>query len=193
MTARDVDQVLVGPGQLYIAPTPEAFPGTAEVSPVGNWEDVGYSDEGGVFSWAQERQEVTVAEEIDPIADERTRITYTFTITLAQLVFENLERLLGGGTITSIPGPPVERTYVPPSGAGDEDVFSLLFRYENENLLAGPAQAHTDLQIIECRSIGSADIPFQLAPQKSVIAAEFKLEKPSAGDIFTFREYVSLI
>lgn len=191
MTARNVDQVLVGTGQLYHAPTGEAVPANGETAPAGNWEDVGYSDEGGAFAWEQERQEVEVAEEIDPIADERTKIVYTFTITLAQLIFQNLERLLGGGTITNIPGPPERNTFTPPTQADGEDVHALLFRYENEYDDGAGNQFHTDLQITECRSVGSAEIPWQQAPQKSIIAAEFKLELPSAGAIWTLDEYVS--
>jgi hypothetical protein len=191
MTARDVDQVLVGPGQLYAAPLGEAFPATAETVPAGNWEDVGYSDEGGAFAWDQERQEVNVAEEVDAISDERTGIDYTFTVTLAQLVFENMVRALGGGTITAVPGPPVERTYEPPVG-GAEAAIALLFRYENENDDGAGTQFHTDLQMQQVKSVGAAEIPFQLAPQKSIMAVEFKLELPSAGAIFTFREYISL-
>lgn len=183
-TARDTDQVLTGPGQFYVAPTGTAFPANAETAPAGTWEDIGYTDDGVAFEWAQETQEVLVAEEDLPIREERSKITYSLTTTLAQFVLENIQRALGGGTITAIPGPPVRRTYTPPV-AGEHDSFALLFRFENE------CAFHTDLQIQRAKSVEAGSAPFTKSPSKTVIPVTFRIEVPPSGDIFKFDEYIS--
>lgn len=183
-TARDVDQVLTGPGQFFVAPTGTAFPTNAQTAPAATWEDVGYTDDGVAFEWSQETQEVVVAEEDLPIREERNKITYSLVSTLAQFILENLLRALGGGTITAIPGPPVRRTYTPPV-AGEHDSFALLFRYENEYGF------HTDLQVQRAKSVEAGSAPFTKTPQKTVVPVTFRLEVPPSGSIFTLDEYIS--
>ena len=191
MTARSKDQVLTGPGQFWVAPVGTAFPADAETAPAVDWEDVGYTDDGVAFEWEVETQEVVVAEEDLPIRESRTRITYQVVTTLAQFIFENLERALGGGTITSIAGPPQRRTYTPPV-AGEHDAFAALFRYENEYDDGSGGKFHTDLQIPEVKSVEGGSSPFTKSPEKTVIPVTFNIEIPSGGgDPFTFDEYIS--
>ncbi len=190
-TARSVDQVLTGPGQFFVAPVGEAFPTDAETAVAANWEDVGYTDDGVAFEWEQETQEVEVAEEDLAIREERTKISYQLVTTLAQFIFDNLLRALGGGVITAIAGPPVRNTYTPPI-AGEHDDFALLFRYENEFDDGAGAQFHTDLQIQNAKSVEGGSAPFTKTPAKSVIPVTWNIEIPATGDIFVFDEYVSL-
>lgn len=190
VTARSKDQVLTGPGQFFVAPVGTAFPADAETAPAATWEDIGYTDDGVAFEWEMETQEVVVAEEFLPIRESRTRITYQLVTTLAQFVFENLERALGGGTITTIVGPPQRRTYEPPTGT-EHDAFALLFRYENEYDDGAGNKFHTDLQVQEAKSVEGGSAPFTKSPEKSVIPVTFNIELPSSGAAFTFDEYIS--
>lgn len=182
--ARDTTQVLVGTGNLYTAPVGTAFPADAETAPAVDWEDVGYSDEGGAFEWDLTFEDIVVAELAEPVDTRWTEVEYRFVIALAQLSLENIQIALNGGTITAIPGPPARNTYTPPTVGGDT-ALAALFRFENEHGF------HTDLQMPRVRNISSVSVPFRKAPDKSIIACSFKLVAPSSGEIFTFDEYVS--
>ena len=65
--ARDPLEVLVGTGTLYAAPLGEAFPTDPTTAVAGNWEDVGYSDEGWSFVADRTFEDVEVAEEADDL------------------------------------------------------------------------------------------------------------------------------
>ncbi len=186
MPARNVTQVLVGPGQMWTAPLATAFPATPETAPAGTWIDVGYSDQGAAFEFDMTFENIDVAEEAEPIDTRFTAVEYRLTIALAQMIAETLQNVLNGGTLTAIPGPPVRRTLTPPS-LTSAVAKALLFRFFNSN-----TPFHSDLQCPKAWSVGQASIPFRKAPQKAIIATTFRLAKPSSGSIWTLDEYVSL-
>lgn len=186
--ARATTEVLTGPGYLYTAASGEAFPSNApadhSTDPGGNWEDVGYTDDGAAFEFDLTFEDIEVAELAEPIESRWTAAEYRLVAALAQFRLENLQTALNGGTITPVAGPPVQQTYTPPTVGGDT-AATLLFAFENEQGFG------TNLEVPSYRNVGSASVPFTKAPQKSVLACSFKFQSPSSGNIFTFREYIS--
>lgn len=182
--AKNTAEILVGPGTLYVADYGEAFPTNAETAVAGNWVDVGYTEDGVSLGYSADYSDIEVAEEFEAVDTRLTGREGSLSAELAQFSLENLRLALGGGTITAVPGPPVENTFTPPT-VGNEQAFTLLFRYTNDNGFS------SDIQVPKVRSVGTLDSQFGKAPAKATIGVEFKFVKDTGSDLFTIREYVS--
>lgn len=138
--ARVEQEVLLGPGYLYVAPhtagDPEDPPtfttalGLAD-DPGGNWEDVGYSEDGWSIAGSNEFSFWTPAELVDPIATIKDSAEYHLRGVLAQFTLENLQLALSGGTITQDSAGTAGTTpglrHYEPSASSEFDYFSALF------------------------------------------------------------------
>lgn len=182
--ARDALEVLVGTGTLYVAPQGEAFPANPATTPAGNWEDIGYSEEGWTFAVDRTFEDIIVAEEVDPLRVLKTAQSISMRGTAAQASLENLQLAFGGGAIADDTPAVGYRTYTPPAS----DVFverSVFLR-----ALAPPGDA-TEFRDIQCPRVvatGAVEVAHAKAPQISLVAIDFRLLVPSAGDIFTIIE-----
>lgn len=195
--ARDPNAVLAGTGYMHYAeltsggtvpePPPASAPSDYTAAPGGNWEDVGYSDDGWALEWELTFEEVRVAEEPAPIRTLWTEADYRLTGLLAQFDLEALSLALNAyvaDTITNVSGPPVERTFTPPS-IGDDKAHSFLFQFLNENGFG------SYIYFPAGKTSGAADVAFRKAPEKSLLGLEIQANLLSGQDIFTVREYVS--
>lgn len=183
---RDPVEVLVGTGFFYTAPSTEPRPTDPDTAIAGNWVEIGYTDEGWTFGRDATFEDVEVAEEIDPIRVLQTAQTLTWAAALAQNTLEGLQLSLGGGTITaSTPGVGFRR-YTPPA-TGTYDEYSLLFRADAP---PGDGTKKRDWYAPVSVSVGAAEVAHSKAPTKQLIGVEFRLTKPSAGDIFDVTEGV---
>ena len=142
-----------------------------------HWLDVGYSEDGWTLEMDKTFEDIMVAEEIDPIATFKTAQEVRLTGELAQASQANIQVALGGGTITTGDG---SNGYVsgynailPPS-TDDFDEKSLLL------IVDGPAGADRHVEIPRAINVGAFSMAHQKAPQKVVIAVEFKVLKPKA-------------
>lgn len=138
--ARSEQDVLLGPGYMYVAPhtagAPEAKPTfdatlTLTTAPGGNWRDVGYSEDGWAIAASNTFSFWTPAELVDPIVTVKDEAQYNLRGVMAQFTLENLKVALSGGTITEDSAgtagtAPGLRHYIPPASAGF-DYFSALF------------------------------------------------------------------
>ena len=184
--ARDPLEVLVGTGTMYLAPQGEAFPTNPATAVAGNFEDVGYSEEGWAFVADRTFENVDVAEEVDPLRVLKTAQELRFRGTFAQASFENLQIALGGGTITTSDPSAGYRRYTPPA-SDEQDEYTILFR---TNAPPGDGTKLRDFRIPRAISSGAIEMPHAKAPGKTVIAADFRLILPSAGSIFDVIEAV---
>jgi len=189
--ARQPSAVLAGPGYLFYADAssaveaaPTAAPADPSTDPAGNWEDAGYTDDGVAFEWDLGYEDIEVAESATPLRTLWTEAEYRLVAVLAQFELETLQLALNGGTITPITGPPVERSFAPPT-IGNDHAWSILFQFSNENA------AGSFLYMQLAKNTASASIPFTKAPQKSTIAIEMTAQVPDSGNIWDLREYVS--
>lgn len=199
--ARTEEAVRIGPGYMYVAAwtagaaeTYTTLDSADEVTsdPGGNWEDVGYSEDGWNFVAENEYGFWTPAELVDPIATVKDSQELHFRGTAAQFTLENLQIAMGGGTITveaagTAATEDAIHKYVPP-GSTQFDFFSVLFRVEAEgtNYESGVSRVR-DFYIPKAISIAALDVPHTKGANPSLVAIDLQAIKPS-GDIFEVYE-----
>lgn len=162
----------IGPGILLINPTlgasePVDLSGGAGGWPAG-WAQLGYTDSGSVFGIETTFEDVTVAEELDPVQILATARAITVSFSLAEITATNLKRIFNGGTITAGSGCVI---YDPPAlGA---EVYVML----------GWESTAVDERWIFRKSIQTAkvEISRQKAPNKALLPAEFRCVVPAGG------------
>ena len=185
-----ISEVIVGTGVLYVAAISNegnasgdyvAFPtdngSGAWSDPAAAWVDVGYSEDGWTLEMDKTFEDIMVAEEIDPIATFKTAQEVRLTGELSQASQTNIVTALGGGTITSGDG---SNGYasgynaISPPTTDDYDEKSLLL------IVDGPAGADRHVEIPRAVNVGAFSMAHQKAPQKVVIATEFKVLRPKS-------------
>lgn len=182
-----ISEVIVGTGVLYVASISNdgnaagdyvAFPGDSSgawADPGASWVDVGYSEDGWTLEMDKTFEDIMVAEEIDPIATFKTAQEVRLTGELAQASMSNLQIALAGGTFTED-----DTDYasgydsLKPPSTDDYDEKSLLL------IVDGPAGADRHVEIPRAINVGAFSMAHQKAPQKVVIAVEFKVLKPKS-------------
>ena len=183
-----ISEVIVGTGVLYVAAISNdgnatgdyiAFPGDdasgAWAAPASDWVDVGYSEDGWTLEMDKTFEDIMVAEEIDPIATFKTAQEVRLTGELAQASMSNIQIALGGGTFTEDDTDLAAGydTLKPPS-TDDFDEKSLLL------IVDGPAGADRHVEIPRAINVGAFSMAHQKAPQKVIVATEFKVLKPKS-------------
>ena len=182
-----ISEVIVGTGVLYVAAISNdgnstgdyiAFPGDdsgAWADPASDWVDVGYSEDGWTLEMDKTFEDIMVAEEIDPIATFKTAQEVRLTGELAQASMSNIQIALGGGTFTEDDTDLAAGydTLKPPS-TDDFDEKSLLL------IVDGPAGADRHVEIPRAINVGAFSMAHQKAPQKVIVATEFKVLKPKS-------------
>lgn len=191
--ARSVIDVLVGNGALYQAASGTSFPSPPEGSidgatPPTGFTEVGYSEEGWALQIDRTFEDVLVEEEVDPIATYKTAQNITLVGTLAQATLESMELALGGGTITT-DTPTDHDTYTPPASTTAPDELALILAVPTSPV-GGNAKVRY-FNIPRAIATGAVQMQHQKAPQKTVIAVEFRLLIPETGDIFSVVEQVA--
>ncbi len=199
--ARTEEAVLIGPGYMYVAAwtggSPEPYSALTESDkvaddPAGNWNDVGYSEDGWNFVAENDYAYWTPAELVDPIATVKDSQEVSFRGVVAQFSLENLQIALGGGSITevdpgSIGASDAITKYTPP-GTTDFDFFSVLFRVATEGTNVGTGESRVrDFYIPKAISISSADVAHTKGANPSLLALDLRAIKGD-GDIFEVYE-----
>ena len=179
--ARDALEVLVGTGTLYIAPVGTAYPTDPTDTPAAAWIDPGYSDGGWAFIVDRTFEDVEVAEEVDPLRDLKTAQAISMRGAFAQASLENFVIAFGGGSIADDTPSVGFRTYTPPASAAFTE-RAVLFRTEAP---PGDGTNFRDIQMPRTVATGAVEVSHAKAPQKQLVAVEFRLLIPSAGSIFT--------
>src|SRR6056300_794800 len=185
-----ISEVIVGTGVLYVASISNdgnasgdyvAFPtddgAGAWSDPASSWVDVGYFEDRWTLEMDKTFEDIMVAEEIDPIATFKTAQEVRLTGELAQASQANLQVALGGGSITTGDGSNGYETgynAVKPPATDDFDEKSLLL------IVDGPAGSDRHVEIPRAVNVGAFSMAHQKAPQKVVIATEFKVLRPKS-------------
>ena len=184
--AKSTAEVLLGPGTLYTAPVGEAAPADPDTAVAGNWEDIGYSEDGWNLVFDLTYEFFTPAELADPIATLKTAQEGHLRGIAAQGSLENLKLALGGGTISTDVGPPATKTYEAPGTSGF-DYFALLFRGNAPEIAAG-VYGVRDVLVPRAVSASSVDMPHTKGASPSSIAMDFRFVKEEAEPLFTATE-----
>lgn len=162
------------PGKLYIAPIGTTEPATFTEAWDAAWVPLGYTDEGSVFNYEVSVDNVEVAEELDPIARVTTGRDASIEFALAEITLKNLTIAFNGGIIADL-DTGTDWEFEPPD-LGNETRVMIGWDAYND-----PAQ--NDLRMIfrRCLQGGSIGLENRKGVQKSLIAANFQLEKPLDG------------
>jgi hypothetical protein len=165
--------VRIGPGKLYWAPIGTPVPSDLATAWDTDWVQLGYTHEGSTFSIAADFQDVTVAEEYEPIAILQVSRTITIKFQLAELTAENLLRAMNGGTTTTVDG---VTTYTPPAAG---EFTPAMLGWESDDGL----ERWVFRRVIQT---GNIEIPRKKAPEKAVIPVEFRAMKPAGSAAFVW-------
>ena len=188
-TSGAINEVLIGTGVLYIADRTTsnlAFP-TDDSNDTGNWEavssdwrDIGYSEDGWTLEIDRTFEDILVAEEVDPIKTIKTAQEARLMGELSQASLVNLSVAMGQSD-----------AFVSTNDSNFASGYSVVnapltneFK-ELAGLLIteGPAGADRHIQMPRMVSVGAFSMSHAKAPQKVVIATEFKLLVPDAAGI----------
>jgi len=185
--AKSISEVMLGTGVLYVGAEAVSFPADPTATPSGSdWDDIGYSENGWTLDYDKTFEDVMVAEEIDPIFTIKTAQEVRISGELAQVSLANLNEAMGGASgniTTSDPGAGFS-TLTPPS----TDSFvekSLLLRVDAPDSTLGGTLKKRDIQVPRAVNVGAFSMTHAKAPQKVLVAVEYKLLKPGSGAQFT--------
>ena len=183
-TSGAINEVLIGTGVLYVADRTTsslAFPGDnsgawADVD-VAKWRDIGYSEDGWTLEMDRTFEDILVAEEVDPIKTIKTAQEARLMGELSQASLKNLAIAMGqNDAFVSENDSNFAAGYdvvITPDTNSFAELAGLL-------ITEGPAGADRHLEMPRMVSVGAFSMSHAKAPQKVVIATEFKLLVPDA-------------
>ena len=183
-TSGAINEVLIGTGVLYLADrtasglafpadSSGAFQTASEAS--SEWRDIGYSEDGWTLEMDRTFEDILVAEEVDPIKTIKTAQEARLMGELSQASLKNLSIAMGQTD-----------AYVDEDGFATNydvvvspitDAFSELAGFL---VVEGPAGADRQIHMPRMVSVGAFSMSHAKAPQKVVLATEFKLLVPDS-------------
>jgi len=182
-TSGAINEVLIGTGVLYVADRTTsglAFPvGTSAAwgAVSSDWRDIGYSEDGWTLEIDRTFEDILVAEEVDPIKTIKTAQEARLMGELSQASLANLSVAMGQiDSYVSEDDSDFAAGYdvvKAPITDSFSEMAALL-------LAEGPAGADRHIQMPRVVSVGAFSMSHAKAPQKVVIATEFKLLVPDS-------------
>ena len=183
-TSGAINEVLIGTGVLYLADRTAsglafpadnsgAFQTASEAS--SEWRDIGYSEDGWTLEMDRTFEDILVAEEVDPIKTIKTAQEARLMGELSQASLKNLSISMGQ-TDAYVDEDSFATNYdvvVSPI----TDAFSELAGFL---VVEGPAGADRQIHMPRMVSVGAFSMSHAKAPQKVVLATEFKLLVPDS-------------
>ena len=194
-TSGAINEVLVGTGVLYVADRTAsglAFPGDdgagafESVGTASNaWRDIGYSEDGWTLEMDRTFEDILVAEEIDPIKTIKTAQEARLMGEVSQASLKNIAVAMGQTD-----------SYVSEDATTDGDSadtglaanYDVVFAPITDSfselsgllIIEGPGGADIHVEMPRMVSVGAFSMQHAKAPQKVVIATEFKLLVPDS-------------
>ena len=186
-TSGAINEVLIGTGVLYVADRTAsglAFPGDdgsgnwqTVATASAAWRDIGYSEDGWTLEMDRTFEDILVAEEVDPIKTIKTAQEARLMGELSQASLANLSVAMGqiDSYVSENDGDFAAGYDVVKAPITDSfsEMAALL-------LAEGPAGADRHVQMPRTVSVGAFSMSHAKAPQKVVIATEFKLLVPDS-------------
>jgi hypothetical protein len=176
--------LMLDPGFLWYAPALTAFPalgGTGSGSqftdaPSVTFYEIGATDAGYNFKYAQTIVAIEVAEFADPVKWRTTGRQGSMSFVLADYTLKNLQRAMNGGTLSTASGSgaTLVSKWVPPA-VGTETRAALLWQSLDATMRIFMYQT---VQVNEMSSM------FKKAPDIATIPCEFRFEIDASGNIF---------
>lgn len=172
---KNTDEIEIDVGILYTAPIGTAEPATATAVLDAAWREIGYTEDGSVFTTEIDNQEVEVAELLDPVRYVNIKRTSKLSFSMAQMVRSNLLLALNQGAAGTD-----NNTAVEPVATASEVRVMLLWLSEQTGADAYGIIAR------QAYNIGGLTIENKKAPAKRLLPVEFALEKPTSLASWSF-------
>lgn len=169
VTTGDADEVLLGPGVLYVAPIGTTEPTNASTALPSAWREVGWTDQGSAIDIAYNNEGIPVAEEFYPVKYVTTGVEMSLGFAMKQLTRDNLALALNLGANAAQDATALE----PPTPGTEVRVMLVLQTEENARWLFRQALQG-----------GSVNIARNKAPNVALLPVQFRLEKPSSAQPF---------
>ena len=167
MSEPDATQVVAGHGTLYVAPlgttlpTLDSTPGEYPVVWPAGWVQVGYTDDGIDMVYTPTVKDITVDEEMSPVAKLLTEEKMSIEAKLAEATLANLNRAISASTYTD-----------DSAGAGKAQVFKAGSGVINYVMVGvqGPAPG-TNLArvIIVYKAVATAAVQMKMQRKDKVV------------------------
>jgi hypothetical protein len=171
----DPDAVVLGPGLLYVGDASAADPADATTPPSATaFRPVGYTEEGSSFAYETTSEDITVAEENDPIRTVPTGTSSTLSFSMAEMTWQNLLLALNAGSSAGTVPPTMPTEPIEPVEPGSEVRVKLIWDSDYGSRWI----------FRQCVQSGTLTIDRKKAPDKGLLPVEFKCEKPSTGAPF---------
>lgn len=178
--------LLTDPGFLFWAPFGSSLPTNTvagsgfSVDPASPYVPLGATEEGSTFAHEINVEPITVAELFYPVAQRTTEINDSIAFAVADWTLDQVKRIFNGGTKTIVSGTGATQLtkYTPPT---PDQIVRCMILWQS-------LDASVRLVCYQCINSGTIEMAFKRAPDKTLMPAEFKLEKPAATepfDIFT--------
>lgn len=167
--------ISLGPGTLRVAPIGTAEPTDLTTAWDAAWGEPFYTEEGSSFQYETSFEDVTVAEELDPLDSSPTGRSAMVTFNAAEVTAKNLQQAMNGGTITSTgTGDAGYDTFEPPELG--EEVYKMI-GFESEDGL--------ERWVFRlCKQTGAVEMARRKGATKTTIANQFKVYKPEGAKPF---------
>lgn len=157
----------IGPGKVSAAPLGTTMPTDATTALNAAFRDVGYTDGGVTINYGITVEPITVDQELEPIRQATTGRAASIVIPLAEVTQKNLAMAVNLGADVA------SGAFEPPD-LGAEVRIIIVF----------DAASGARYLFRQCLNAGSMSIANAKAPQKRIIATEFRLEKPDGAKPF---------
>lgn len=165
----NVETLALGPGKLLVAPVGSAEPADLTTAWNAAWKEIGYTDEGSELAFDLTWDDVTVAEEVDPVGQVLKERVTSVSFAMAEVTVRNLRIALNGGTITSGTG---IQTYVPPAASAEG---FLAIGFESDD-------AQERWVFRKTKQSGKVALKRRKGADKTVIPVTMKVFKPTGLD-----------
>ncbi len=126
------DIVIAGNGSVNVAPVGTALPTNPTTALPAAWKNLGYiTEDGATFRYDQTKEPVNAWQSFYPLKYRVTGTTAEFDFVLMQMDVDTMPFAFGGGTVTTVAGPPVVYKYTPPNPEDiDERALVLEWVYD---------------------------------------------------------------
>lgn len=158
------DNISMGPGTIYVAPIGTTEPTDNSTPLPSAWRAIGYTEEGSVFSFETSVEDIEVAEEFYPVATRVTAISASVSFAMAEPTQVNLALALNTGASGGSGA-----SFEPPAPGTEVRVMIVVDKENSARWVFRKAY-----------QAGSIEIANRKAPDKSLLAVEFRLEKPAS-------------
>lgn len=163
--------LIMGVGELYVAPFGETEPATLSVTPAGNWVDVGYTSGGVTLLYTPTYQELVVDQIVDILARRITKREFNIRASLSEATLQNFLDVGmsgAGGALSVNAGPPTTEDVEPTAAFGPENQVvgkAVLFDGFAEGFSTG---AHFRRRVIARKVVNVA--PAEIAAKRDGVA-----------------------